>query len=55
MINDIVEELDHAHEYDQDPWDATIYARASKEIKELREKLKAHEHCVSYQIGRAHV
>ena len=36
MLTNIVDELLLAHERDQDPWDATIYARAAAEIVNLR-------------------
>lgn len=36
MINDIVAELRHALEADDNPWDETLYGRAADEIERLR-------------------
>ena len=37
MHDDILTQLDNAHDHDPDPWDATIHQRAAAEIRRLRE------------------
>ncbi len=41
-MRDIIADLNHAILNDSDPWDVTLYERASEEIERLRAELEKH-------------